>query len=109
MADSPIYVIYHDPCMDGFSAAWVARKRHLTRSRRSSRRCSAPSGLFRQSAGMAHGEYPKINGERLREIRMSRGLTLRRLEQASGVRHERPSEPELGGGGAEGDTDRKAC
>ncbi len=24
MADSPIYVIYHDPCMDGFSAAWAA-------------------------------------------------------------------------------------
>jgi transcriptional regulator with XRE-family HTH domain len=56
---------------------------------------------------MAHGEYPKINGERLREIRMSRGLTLRRLEQESGVRHERLSEPELGGGGAEGDTIEK--
>jgi hypothetical protein len=27
VADSPIYVIYHDPCMDGFSAAWVARKK----------------------------------------------------------------------------------
>ena len=38
---------------------------------------------------------------------MSRGLTLRRLEQESGVRHERLSEPELGGGGAEGDTIEK--
>ena len=58
---------------------------------------------------MVESEFSGVNGERLREIRMSRGLTLRRLEQASGVRHERPSEPELGGGGAEGDTDRKAC
>ncbi len=56
---------------------------------------------------MAEGEYSKINGERLREIRMSRGLTLRRLEQHSGVSYERINELELGGGVAEGDTIEK--
>ena len=53
---------------------------------------------------MAEGEHSQINGERLREIRMSRGLTLRRLEQHSGVSYERLNELELGGGVADGDT-----
>ena len=53
---------------------------------------------------MAEGEYSQIDGERLREIRMSRGLTLRRLEQHSGVSYERLDELELGGGVADGDT-----
>ena len=56
---------------------------------------------------MTEGEYSEINGERLREIRMSRGLTLRRLEQHSGVSYERINELELGGGVAEGDTIEK--
>jgi transcriptional regulator with XRE-family HTH domain len=56
---------------------------------------------------MTEGEYSKINGERLQEIRMSRGLTLRRLEQHSGVSYERINELELGGGVAEGDTIEK--
>ena len=53
---------------------------------------------------MAEGEYSQIDGERLREIRMSRGLTLRRLEQHSGVSYERLDELELGGGVVDGDT-----
>ena len=53
---------------------------------------------------MAQGEYAEINGERLRELRMSRGLTLRRLEQHSGVSYERLDELELGGGVVDDDT-----
>ena len=49
----------------------------------------------------------EINGERLQEIRISRGLTLRRLEQHSGVSYEHINELELGGGVAEGDTIEK--
>jgi transcriptional regulator with XRE-family HTH domain len=56
---------------------------------------------------MTEGEYSEINGERLQEIRMSRGLTLRRLEQHSGVSYEHINELELGGGVAEGDTIEK--
>ena len=56
---------------------------------------------------MAEGEYSEINGERLQEIRMSRGLTVRRLEQHSGVSYERINELELGGGVAEDDTIEK--
>ena len=56
---------------------------------------------------MAEGEYSEINGERLQEIRMSRGLTLHRLEQHSGVSYERINELELGGGVAKGDTIEK--
>jgi transcriptional regulator with XRE-family HTH domain len=52
---------------------------------------------------MAEEEYSQINGERLREIRMSRGLTLRRLEQHSGVSYERLDELELRGGIVDGD------
>jgi transcriptional regulator with XRE-family HTH domain len=53
---------------------------------------------------MAEGECSEINGEPLREISMSRGLMLRRLEQHSGVSYERLNELELGGGVADGDT-----
>ena len=53
---------------------------------------------------MAEEEYSQIDGERLREIRMSRGLTLRRLEQHSGVSYEHLDELELGGGVVDGDT-----
>jgi transcriptional regulator with XRE-family HTH domain len=53
---------------------------------------------------MAEGEYSETNGEPLREISMSRGLMLRRLEQHSGVSYERLNELELGGGVADGDT-----
>ncbi len=53
---------------------------------------------------MAEGEYSEINEEPLREISMSRGLMLRRLEQHSGVSYERLNELELGGGVADGDT-----
>jgi transcriptional regulator with XRE-family HTH domain len=53
---------------------------------------------------MTEGEYWEIDGERLQEIRMSRGLTLRRLEQHSGVLYERLNELEQGGGVVEEDT-----
>ena len=43
----------------------------------------------------------------MQEIRMSRGLTVRRLEQHSGVSYERINELELGGGVAEDDTIEK--
>jgi transcriptional regulator with XRE-family HTH domain len=56
---------------------------------------------------MVEKEYPEINGERLREIRMSRGLTVGRLGQAIGVSFERINELELGGGGAEDSTIQK--
>ena len=53
---------------------------------------------------MVEREYSEINGERLREIKMSRGLTARRLEEHSGVSYERINELELGGGVADDDT-----
>lgn len=53
---------------------------------------------------MEERENPQISGERLRELRMSRGLTPRRLEQASGVPYDRLNELELGGGTAEDST-----
>ena len=56
---------------------------------------------------MTEGEYWEIDGERLQEIRMSRGLTLRRLEQHSGVPYERLNELEQGGGVVEEDTVEK--
>jgi transcriptional regulator with XRE-family HTH domain len=56
---------------------------------------------------MVDGESSGVNGERLREIRMSRGLTPRRLEEHSGVSYERINELELGGGVADGDTVEK--
>jgi transcriptional regulator with XRE-family HTH domain len=56
---------------------------------------------------MGEREYSEINGERLREIRVSRGLTPHRLEQASGVPYDRINELELGGGAAEESTIEK--
>lgn len=50
---------------------------------------------------MGEEGYPQVNGERLQQIRMSRGLTLRRLEQASGVPYDLLNELELGGGAAD--------
>ena len=52
---------------------------------------------------MEERESSEINGERLRDLRMSRGLTPRRLEEHSGVSYERINELELGGV-ADGDT-----
>jgi transcriptional regulator with XRE-family HTH domain len=56
---------------------------------------------------MAEREYSELDGERLQEIRMSRGFTLGRLEIQSGVSYERINELELGGGVADGDTIEK--
>lgn len=56
---------------------------------------------------MEERESSEINGERLRDLRMSRGLTPRRLEEHSGVSYERINELELGGGVADGDTVEK--
>ncbi len=53
---------------------------------------------------MGEGEYPKISGERLRQLRMSRGLTLGRLGLASGIPSDRLNELEEGGGTLEEDT-----
>ncbi len=53
---------------------------------------------------MEKREQPRIDGERLRSLRMSRGLTLGRLELASGIPQERLEELEEGGGDAEEDT-----
>lgn len=56
---------------------------------------------------MEERDSSEVNGERLREIRMSRGLTPRRLEEHSGVSYERINELELGDGVAEGETVEK--
>ena len=56
---------------------------------------------------MEEREPSEVNGDRLREIRMSRGLTPRRLEEHSGVSYERINELELGGGVLEVDTVEK--
>jgi transcriptional regulator with XRE-family HTH domain len=53
---------------------------------------------------MEEREASEVNGDRLREIRMSRGLTPRRLEEHSEVSYEVITELEVGGGVAEGDT-----
>ena len=58
---------------------------------------------------MEERESSEINGERLRDLRMSRGLTPRRLEEHSGVSYEIINELELNGGIAEGDTIEKLC
>ena len=56
---------------------------------------------------MEERESSEINGERLRDLRMSRGLTPRRLEEHSGVSYEIITELELGGGVVEGETVEK--
>ena len=47
---------------------------------------------------MGQRKYPGINGNRLREIRVSKALTLRRLEEISGVSFDRINKLELHGG-----------
>ena len=47
---------------------------------------------------MGRRKYPEINGEHLRELRVSRALTLRRLEEMSGVSFDRINKLELHGG-----------
>jgi len=47
---------------------------------------------------MGEREYPQINGYRLRELKISRGLMLRRLERVSAVPYERLNTLEPGGG-----------
>ena len=56
---------------------------------------------------MEEREPSEVNGERLQEIRMSRGLTPRRLEEHSGVPYETITELEAGVVVAEGDTIEK--
>ncbi len=56
---------------------------------------------------MGRQKYPEINGTRLREIRVSRVLTLRRLEELSGVSYDRISKLELHGGGVRPSTVHK--
>lgn len=49
---------------------------------------------------MSQTKYPEINGERLREIRLSKALTLRGLGEKSGVAFDRINKLELRGGAA---------
>ncbi len=56
---------------------------------------------------MGKRKYPQINGERLRGIRVSKALTLRRLEEMSGVAYDRISKLELHGGGVRPSTIHK--
>jgi transcriptional regulator with XRE-family HTH domain len=56
---------------------------------------------------MEQRKYPEINGNRLREIRVSKALTLRRLEEISGVSFDRINKLELHGGGVRPSTVHK--
>jgi transcriptional regulator with XRE-family HTH domain len=56
---------------------------------------------------MAQTKYPEINGERLREIRLSKALTLRGLGESSGVAFDRINKLELRGGAARPSTIHK--
>ena len=47
---------------------------------------------------MERKKYPDIDGGHLREIRVSRALTLRRLQELSGVSFDRINKLELHGG-----------
>ncbi len=47
---------------------------------------------------MSQRKYPEINGDRLREIRVSKPLTLRALGEMSGVSYDRISKLETRGG-----------
>jgi transcriptional regulator with XRE-family HTH domain len=47
---------------------------------------------------MERKKYPNIDGENLREIRVSRALTLRGLQELSGVSFDRINKLELHGG-----------
>ncbi len=54
--------------------------------------------LRRYNFVMGTRKYPAINGEKLREIRVSKALSLRRLEEISGVSFDRINKLELNGG-----------
>ena len=56
---------------------------------------------------MGQRKYPEINGNRLRELRISKALTLRRLEEDSGVSFDRINKLELHGGSARPSTIHK--
>jgi transcriptional regulator with XRE-family HTH domain len=56
---------------------------------------------------MKQRKYPEINGNRLRDIRISKALTLRRLEEISGVSFDRINKLELHGGGVRPSTVHK--
>lgn len=56
---------------------------------------------------MVQTKYPEINGGRLREIRLSKALTLRGLGEKSGVAFDRINKLELRGGGARPSTIHK--
>ena len=56
---------------------------------------------------MAQTKYPEINGGRLREIRLSKALTLRGLGEKSGVAFDRINKLELRGGAARPSTIHK--
>ena len=56
---------------------------------------------------MAQTKYPEINGDRLREIRLSKALTLRGLGEKSGVAFDRINKLELRGGAARPSTIHK--
>ncbi len=47
---------------------------------------------------MGQRKYPEIDGERLRDLRVSKALTLRRLEELSSVSFDRINKLELHGG-----------
>jgi transcriptional regulator with XRE-family HTH domain len=47
---------------------------------------------------MDQRKYPEINGSRLRELRVSKALTLRQLGEASGVAFDRINKLELHSG-----------
>lgn len=47
---------------------------------------------------MPRKKYPEIDGDQLREMRMSKALTLRHLEEMSGVSFDRINKLELHGG-----------
>ena len=56
---------------------------------------------------MVQKKYPKIDGNRLREIRVSKPLTLRGLEEVSGVSYDRISKLEVHGGSTRASTIHK--
>jgi len=56
---------------------------------------------------MVQKKHPKIDGDRLREIRVSKPLTLRGLEEVSGVSYDRISKLEVHGGSARASTIHK--
>ncbi|MDP9457364.1 MAG: helix-turn-helix domain-containing protein [Actinomycetota bacterium] len=54
--------------------------------------------LCRYNFVMDQRKYPEINGSRLRELRVSKALTLRQLGEASGVAFDRINKLELRSG-----------